>query len=266
MSWQACYPHGKKTALTFSYDDGQIHDRRLVDLFNRYGLKATFHLNSGTLGQDGFVSANEVHSLYQGHEIACHGRHHLYLTHLTAEQMIEELWEDRRTLEQLVGVPVTGMSYAFGVYSDAVASTLKALGFEYSRTVNSTASFAAEDDFMRWKPTCHHHDAKKLAERFCSPSEYERMQLFYIWGHSFEFARENTWDEMEQLCKLLCGRSDVWYATNIEIKRYLCAVRALVSNVSGTTVYNPSAQTVWIISAGNTYKILPGEMIRLSPD
>ena len=38
---------GKKKAVTFSYDDGVTQDRRLVELLNRYGLKATFNLNSG---------------------------------------------------------------------------------------------------------------------------------------------------------------------------------------------------------------------------
>ena len=43
------YPQGKAKALTFSYDDAQHYDRELVPIFNKYGMKATFHLNSGTL-------------------------------------------------------------------------------------------------------------------------------------------------------------------------------------------------------------------------
>ena len=31
--------HGKMKALTFSYDDGVTQDRRLVELFDRYGVK-----------------------------------------------------------------------------------------------------------------------------------------------------------------------------------------------------------------------------------
>lgn len=46
-----CFPGGRFKALTLSYDDGKVMDRRLVELFNRYGLKATFHLNSGLLGE-----------------------------------------------------------------------------------------------------------------------------------------------------------------------------------------------------------------------
>ena len=36
-----CWPQGKKKALTLSYDDGNIADRRLVQIFNKKNLKAT---------------------------------------------------------------------------------------------------------------------------------------------------------------------------------------------------------------------------------
>jgi peptidoglycan/xylan/chitin deacetylase (PgdA/CDA1 family) len=42
--------NGKKKALTFSYDDGVLQDIRLIELFNKYGMKATFNLNSEKLG------------------------------------------------------------------------------------------------------------------------------------------------------------------------------------------------------------------------
>ena len=44
---------GKKKAVTFSYDDGVTQDIRLIALFNKYGLKATFNLNSELLGSFG---------------------------------------------------------------------------------------------------------------------------------------------------------------------------------------------------------------------
>ena len=40
-----CYHGGKKRVVTFSYDDGHKNDERLVALFNRYGVKGTFHIN-----------------------------------------------------------------------------------------------------------------------------------------------------------------------------------------------------------------------------
>ena len=42
--------HGKLKAVTFSYDDGVSQDVRLIALLDKYGLKATFNLNSGMFG------------------------------------------------------------------------------------------------------------------------------------------------------------------------------------------------------------------------
>ena len=39
--------NGKKKAGTFSYDYGVEQDRRLIALFNKYVMKATFNQNSG---------------------------------------------------------------------------------------------------------------------------------------------------------------------------------------------------------------------------
>ena len=39
------YPNAKRKAFTLSYDDGITQDRRLVELFNRCKVKATFNLN-----------------------------------------------------------------------------------------------------------------------------------------------------------------------------------------------------------------------------
>ena len=43
------YPGGLAKAITFSYDDGQVYDRRLIEIFNQAGFKGTFHLTSGNL-------------------------------------------------------------------------------------------------------------------------------------------------------------------------------------------------------------------------
>ena len=46
---------GRKQALAFSYDDGRLADERLLEIFNRYGIKATFNLNSARIGHDRLV-------------------------------------------------------------------------------------------------------------------------------------------------------------------------------------------------------------------
>ena len=50
MKVYTCFPGGKAKALTMSYDDGKVQDRRLIDIFNKYGIKGTFNLNYGLVG------------------------------------------------------------------------------------------------------------------------------------------------------------------------------------------------------------------------
>jgi Predicted xylanase/chitin deacetylase len=258
------YSEGRKKALTFSYDDGQAYDRQLVSIFDRYGVKATFHLNSGTLDKDDYVSSGEVRELYANHEVACHGVHHAYFTHLTKEQLVNEVWNDRRALEGLVGYPVRGISYPYGEYSEEVICSLEALGIEYSRTVQSHGSFRLPKRFLEWNPTCHHSGGiLEKAEQFLNTPKYADMPLFYIWGHSYEFGREGSWSLMEQFCQKVSGRDDVWYATNLQVKRYLCAVRGLIYDTEETMVYNPSAETVWLESGGCLYGLAPGQKLAL---
>ena len=54
--FQMRFPDFKRKALTLSYDDDDLHNRRLVEILNRYGLKGTFNLNSGFFGSAGVLN------------------------------------------------------------------------------------------------------------------------------------------------------------------------------------------------------------------
>ena len=47
------FPEGKKKAVTLSYDDGVVSDIRLMEILNKYGLKCTFNINTGTFFDEG---------------------------------------------------------------------------------------------------------------------------------------------------------------------------------------------------------------------
>jgi peptidoglycan/xylan/chitin deacetylase (PgdA/CDA1 family) len=253
LEFQLCYPNWAGKALTFSYDDGQVYDRRLVELFNAYDLKATFHLNSGRLDTPGFVTTAELPALYAGHEVACHGVRHAYPTHLAQTQLVEEYWQDRLALEGATGHLVRGCSYAYGQYDQRVISTLQTLDFAYSRTVEATHDFRVPERLLTWNPTCHHNDAfdGALVERFLNEPKYSRLNLFYIWGHSFELERDQTWDKMEALCASLSNAPGVWYTTNIDYAAYLSAARQLIFRADGSQVKNPSAVRIYALMDGH---------------
>ena len=263
MGFELRFPGGLKNALTFSFDDSRVYDRKLVEIFNKYGVKGTFHLNSGMFDFPDYINTNEVADLYKGHEVACHSVTHPNPGCITKTAWLNELMEDRRTLEKLTGYPVRGFSYPYGIFNDEVIDVAKAVGLEYSRTVNSDPWFNLPSDFMKWNPSCHQSEAMELSDKFLDFKHHRHPALFYIWGHSYEFNEDNNWDYIEAVVKKLSGKKEVWYATNIEIKDYITAFRGLKTTLDEKTVYNPSAITVCFADGNKIIEIKPGETIKL---
>jgi peptidoglycan/xylan/chitin deacetylase (PgdA/CDA1 family) len=221
------FPTGKMKALTLSYDDGVEQDRRLVEILNRYSLKATFNLNSGiqsaanTWEKSGVVihrmNIEGLPELYAGHEIAVHSLTHPHLETLDEAAVKNELLEDKRNLERIFGKAVIGMAYPYGAFNDTVKNTAQACGLHYARGVASTHCFQIGGDLLELQPTLHHGDTRlmELAEMFIKLKP-DTPQLFYLWGHSYEFDVDHNWRVIEDFCRLVSGRDDIFYATNAE--------------------------------------------------
>nr|MBQ4317950.1 polysaccharide deacetylase family protein [Clostridia bacterium] len=256
------YPYGKKRALTMSYDDGSFNDRKLVEIFNRYGIKGTFHLNSGYLHTSNTVDIEEIPELYKGHEIACHSVTHPSLAGCPREEMVREVYEDRRALEAIAGYAVRGMSYPNGSISDEVVDVMRACGIVYSRTVNGTENFFLPSDFLRWHPTCH--NKYKITERLpaFAANRYP-LPCFYVWGHSYEYPRDDTWGMIEEFCREASKIEDCWFATNIEIYNYVQALKSLEFTVDCKTVRNMSALSVWVSVNNEPVEIKAGETLKV---
>jgi peptidoglycan/xylan/chitin deacetylase (PgdA/CDA1 family) len=222
-------------AVTFSYDDGVTQDKRLIDIFNKYGLKATFNLNSETLGMEGSLirenkyvnhtknAKEDIKGIYQGHEVAVHTLTHPNLTTLDENEIIRQVEEDRKNLEALVGYAVVGMAYPCGGVNnnDFVADVIRNnTKIRYARTITSSHSFELQDNLLRFNPTVYHHAETdkmfELAEAFCA-LKTETPKIFYIWGHSYEFDINNGWGKFQEFCKLISGQNDIYYRTNKEV-------------------------------------------------
>lgn len=258
------FPEGKHKVLTLSYDDGRAADRRLVELFNQYGLKGTFHLNSGLLGVDDRIGGEEAASLFKGHEISTHTCTHPTIERSPKEQLASEVIDDRKELEAIAGYPVRGISYPNGSFTSYIKSMLPFLGIEYARTVKSTGTFAMPDDWHEWNPTCHHnHQLLEKAQTFADLHKTQYLYMMYVWGHSYEFDHDQNWDMMESFCRFIGGREDIWYATNIEILDYMNAFRSLKFSADSRFVYNPSARSVWLSVDGEVIEAVGGKQISL---
>ena len=222
--------------LTFSFDDGVTQDKRLITMLNKYGLKATFNLNSSLLGLKGRlkvndkpvnhakVSSTDLKEIYTGHEIAVHTLTHPNLTGEEDSTVVYQVEEDRKQLSHLVGYEVTGMAYPCGGVNndDRVASIIKnQTRVSYARTITSTFAFDLPENLYRLNPSVYIGESDKmfeLAEKFIA-LETDKPQLFYIWGHAYEFDAMDDmgWDRFEDFCKLISGKTDIFYGTNKEV-------------------------------------------------
>ena len=223
--------NGKMKALTFSYDDGVNTDRRLAEIFDKYGLKCTFNLNGSNVRtkerqkapwkvKDATISLlplEEMEEVYKNHEIALHSYTHPHLEEMSREMIRYEILADICRLEEVFGKRPVGMAYPFGTYNDTVVDVLRECGVKYSRTICRTYDFKQQDDLLRFNPTCHHkyEGIFDLIDKFVNAEPTEPM-LFYIWGHSYEFEADGNWELIEKICEKLAGHDDIYYCTNAE--------------------------------------------------
>jgi len=264
------YPEGRKKALTFSYDDGKEEDRRLIDIFNSTGCKATFNLNYSHLHTVDYsqkhprIAESEIASLYKGHEIAAHTFTHPTISRCPLTEVAYEILEDRKGLESITGTPVRGCAYPNGSYNEEVKLLFKQLGVAYSRVVESVPNFELPADPFEWHPTAHHNDPKLMeyADFFINFKKKQYLKCMYVWGHSYEFAEHDNWEVIECLCDKLSNKEDIWYATNIEIIDYMRASGNLQFAADNSFVYNPSAITVWLDVNNRIYEVEGGALVR----
>lgn len=257
------YPGGKKKAVTLSYDDAVQQDIKLMEILNRYGLKATFNINSGLLAAEGTVyPTGEIHrimtrkealDLYRdaGHEIAVHTYTHPHMEKLSQQELEEEIRMDIEGIREMFGIVPRGMAYPYGTFNDTIVECFRRAGIVYGRTVIRTGGFDIPKDWMRLEATCHHDDAELflLVDSFLEKEE----GLFYLWGHSYEFEISDNWKVIEEFGKKIGNREDIWYATNIEVFDYIKAYEELeITETAGgkMQIYNPSEREIWFAING----------------
>ncbi|MEG0767891.1 MAG: polysaccharide deacetylase family protein [Clostridia bacterium] len=214
--------------VTFSFDDCEIHDRRLAMLLRQYGMKATFFLISGQLGlsvpfhrygEDTTVervTAEEIPITYRGMEVASHTQFHQLP--LEATRLREEMTASLQTLSDACGYRVCGMAYPGGQYVETQTEALRQMRLMYARGASPTHTLSVPCDYLRWQPSCHYADEHlpALIHRFL---QEEGDLLLHIFGHSYELTQRDSrknWCAFEETLKVLAGRDDIQYCTNAE--------------------------------------------------
>lgn len=271
------FPNNKPKAVTLSYDDGVIYDKRLAETVEKYGIKCTFNINSEKIRSFDF----HKELVKKGHEVAVHGEFHRAPGRIRAIEGIRDVLNCREELEARFDMIIRGMAYpdsgirlfSNGASYDNIKRYLTDLGIVYARTLGGDNDlFELPTDWHAWMPTAHHVNPKlmeyvdKFVNLKITNDLYDaarQPRLFYLWGHSYEFERDNNWELLEEIAEKLGNKEDTWYATNIEIYDYVTAYNSLVYSADGNTIYNPTLIDVYFHLNDKDYVIKSGETIKI---
>lgn len=194
-----------------SFDDGTVWDRRFVQLLNKYGIKATFNLNSGLEDfvwyyEDRFPilrqKLSETVEQYRGHEIASHSLHHHWLNTLTPPQLSREVGDDCAALKVLFGLKEIGFGVPFTACGEREIRIIRKF-VRYIRLSEFSDSFAPPEDPYHI-PIHALYNQPDVREKIAAFAESTLpVSLFVMAGHSYELEVLDHWDDMEELLQYI---------------------------------------------------------------
>lgn len=144
----------KKISLTFDISWGQDNTEKILDIIDKYKIKATFFLVGGWI-DDNEKLVKEISE--RGHEIGNHSNKHPDMTNISKEKIAEEILSCDSKILTLTGRNSKLFRVPSGAYNDLVIDTAEGLGkysiqwsvdsidwkeqgaaIEYNRVINNT--------------------------------------------------------------------------------------------------------------------------------
>jgi peptidoglycan/xylan/chitin deacetylase (PgdA/CDA1 family) len=129
-----------ETVVSLTFDDGTRDQLVAREILDQRALKATFFINTGTLGTSRFyMTAGDLQSLQAaGHEIGGHTVDHLDLTKLSAADQQHQICDDRAALVGF-GLEVVSFDYPFGFFNSSAQATAQGCGYLGARALGGVS-------------------------------------------------------------------------------------------------------------------------------
>ena len=207
----------------FSIDDGTIYDQKVIEIFNKYHISATFNLNSGL--QDFIwykddkpvkrLSLLKNKDLYKGHEVASHSLTHPHMTMCPDEVLYKEVKEDINNLESIFNKKVSTFAFPFHDFDERCINFIKDnCGVSCIRVSEIDRSYNFPIDQYHIKMTSINvKEALSMIDDFINSNG----SLFVFVSHSYDFEFDNTYDELEKLCQKVKQCKDIKVITMSEL-------------------------------------------------
>ena len=209
--------------FVFAIDDGTIYDTKVIDIFNKYNIRATFNLNSGLQNFVWYkgdlpvkrLDLNKYKAIYDNHEVASHSLTHPFLTSLADDAVYHEVKDDIDNLERIFNRKVLSFSFPFDGFDERTIEIIKSVGISHIILPEIDDSFMLPPDSYHIKVTSWNiDDALEKFERFIKD---KNAKLFVYLSHSYDYEFASSYDKLEELCQLVKSQDDVEIITIGEI-------------------------------------------------
>lgn len=240
--------------ITTSWDDGHALDWRLVELFDKYHIRATFYIARDFLSQR--LSEADIRDIAQRHEIGAHTLTHPVLTDITPEQAEYEIVTSKQWLEDVTGQAITSFCYPKGFHNATVRRITQDAGYKLARSVRPYQLDAGDDayampttvqiypfplrplpDMAIWRgwrtrsqplrqalphmrrlqlPLTNLHSWAALAIALLDRAA-QTGGIWHLWGHSWEIEQYQMWQDLITVLEATRRYSHAQRLTNSDI-------------------------------------------------
>lgn len=116
----------KVVSISFDAAWGNEDTQELLDILDKYEIKATFFLVGSWVDK----YSEDVKNIYaRGHDIGNHSTTHAHMTRISKEQCIKELMDSHKKVQDLLGYDMDLFRPPYGDYNDSLVKTAKECGY-----------------------------------------------------------------------------------------------------------------------------------------
>jgi peptidoglycan/xylan/chitin deacetylase (PgdA/CDA1 family) len=146
----ACAPAGPlepgETTISLTFDDGDADNYPMAEVLTQHGLRATWYIPSGLVGEPGYMSWEQLRALHaDGHEIGGHSVSHINIDGLDELALRHEVCDSRQALID-AGFEAVSFAYPFGGYDEAAKQMVRECGYASARSIGAGPENIPPDD------------------------------------------------------------------------------------------------------------------------
>lgn len=215
--------------IVFSWDDGAPQDEKVFELHNKYKIPGMFFVPTSNREGIDVISPKMIRAAESKYvHFGCHTHNHTYLTDIPVGEVENEVLENKKYLEEILGHEIDHFCLPGGKYNRDILEIVS----KYFRTIRSadTMNFHRNIDGLI-SPTFHFFPRGKISllGNSCRHKSYRQLfkmlgiissDYFFIikslvkwskgtdddviiWGHSWEIDKFGLWGELDSFMKFI---------------------------------------------------------------